>query len=83
MNKYCNWILISMANFVSHTMIIEIPHMNMIGDVKPQETMVKRLAANLDAVWAELYNKIGLAARSGHQQQHGCGFNLGSGWGYG
>ena len=47
-----------MANFVSHTMIIEIPHMNMIGDVKPQETMVKRLAANLDGVRIYSYNYI-------------------------
>jgi len=70
-----------MANFVSHTMVIEIPHMNIIGDVKPQETMVKRLAANLHETWAELYNKIGLAARPWHPQQRGCGFNLGSGWG--
>ena len=70
-----------MANFVSHTMIIEIPHMNMIGDVKPQETMVKRLAANLDAVWAELYNKIGLAAPPCHYTYRRHGGELGSGWG--
>ena len=68
-----------MANFVSHTMVIEIPHMNITGDAKPQENMVKRLETNLDETWTELYNKIGLAVQPLHQH-HDDGFNLGSGW---